>query len=112
MRNDYKTSLPSSSKRAYRVKEKFNKGRYLDIIILGDGGTCLAFKPDNEMEYLVGTEEGMIHLCSTEYASEYIRSFKAHNTMVNSVEWSTFLPDVFISCASEFVVKIWSRTYM
>ena len=77
-----------------------------------DGGTCLAFKPDNEMEYLVGTEEGMIHLCSTEYASEYIRSFKAHNTMVNSVQWSTFLPDVFISCASEFVVKIWSRTYM
>ena len=54
----------------------------------------------------------MIHLCSTEYASEYIRSFKAHNTMVNSVQWSTFLPDVFISCASEFVVKIWSRTYM
>ena len=82
------------------------------LLFPGDGGTCLAFKPDNEMEYLVGTEEGMIHLCSTEYASEYIRSFKAHNTMVNSVEWSTFLPDVFISCASEFVVKIWSRTYM
>ena len=25
--------------------------------VLLDGGTCLAFKPDNEMEYLVGTEE-------------------------------------------------------
>ena len=76
-----------------------------------DGGTCLAFKPDNDMEYLVGTEEGNVHLCSTEYASEFLRSYKAHNTMVNSVQWSTFLPDVFISCASEFVVKIWSKTY-
>ena len=76
-----------------------------------DGGTCLAFKPDNDMEYLVGTEEGNVHLCSTEYASEFLRSYKAHNTMVNSVQWSTFLPDGFISCASEFVVKIWSKTY-
>ena len=38
-----------------------------------NGVKCLAFKPDNEMEYLVGTEEGDIHLCSTEYASEYLR---------------------------------------
>ena len=76
-----------------------------------DGGTALAFKPDNENEYLVGTEEGLIHLCSTEYASEYLKTYKAHNAPVNAIQWSTFLPDVFISCASEFVVKIWSKTY-
>ena len=76
-----------------------------------DGGTALAFKPDNETEYLIGTEEGMIHLCSTEYASQYLRSYQAHHAPVNSIQWSTFLPDVFISCAAEFVVKIWSKTY-
>ena len=48
-------------------------------IVLLDGGTCLAFKPDNEMEYLVGTEEGDIHLCSTEYASEYLRWVSSHS---------------------------------
>ena len=47
--------------------------------VLLDGGTCLAFKPDNEMEYLVGTEEGDIHLCSTEYASEYLRWVSSHS---------------------------------
>ena len=45
----------------------------------------------------------MMTLCS--------RSYKAHTTPVNSIQWSTFLPDVFISCASEFVIKIWSKTY-
>ena len=31
------------------------------------------------MEYLVGTEEGDIHLCSTEYASEYLRWVSSHS---------------------------------
>ena len=46
-----------------------------------DGGTALAFKPDDETEYLIGTEEGMVYLCSTEYGSQYIRSISFFDIM-------------------------------
>ena len=28
-----------------------------------------------------------------------------------SLQWSPFIPHVFISCGAEFLVKIWSVTY-
>ena len=93
----------------------------------GSGARALAVKPDDDTVYLVGTEEGLIHLCTTEYSSRYIATFQAHNTPVSrlfysllisnvstvitiqvyTVEWNTFLPNVFISCAAEWSVKIW-----
>ena len=78
---------------------------------LSDGGTALAFKPDNPSEYLVGTEEGSVHLCSTEYANRFLRSYPAHHSPVATIQWNTFLPDTFITSAAEFLIKIWSITY-
>ena len=37
-----------------------------------DGGRALAFKPDNPEQLLVGTEDGNIHLCTTEFACQYL----------------------------------------
>ena len=78
---------------------------------LTDGGTALAFKPNNPSEYLVGTEEGSVHLCSTEYANRFLRSYTAHHSPVATIQWNTFLPDTFITSAAEFLIKIWSITY-
>ena len=39
---------------------------------MADGGRALAFKPDNPEQLLVGTEEGNIHLCTTEFACQYL----------------------------------------
>ena len=52
----------------------------------GSGARALAVKPDDDTVYLVGTEEGLIHLCTTEYASKYIATFQAHNTPVRTIE--------------------------
>ena len=79
--------------------------------LLSDGGTALAFKPDNISEYLVGTEEGSVHLCSTEYGNRHLRSYTAHHSPVATIQWNTFLPDTFITSAAEFLIKIWSITY-
>ena len=46
---------------------------------LMDSGRALAFKPDNPNLYLVGSDEGDIFLCTTEYASESLASFQAMN---------------------------------
>ena len=48
----------------------------------GSGARALAVKPDDDTVYLVGTEEGLIHLCTTESASKYLATFQAHNTPV------------------------------
>ena len=44
--------------------------------------------------HLVGTEEGLIHLCTTEYASKYLATFQAHNTPVRKIEITTILSAV------------------
>ena len=51
----------------------------------GSGARALAVKPDDDTVYLVGTEEGLIHLCTTEYASKYLATFQAHNTPVRTI---------------------------
>ena len=55
----------------------------------------------------VGTEDGLVYLCTTQYSSEYLMTYPAHATAVNNIRWNTFVPSIFITCASEFVVKIW-----
>ena len=60
----------------------------------GSGARALAVKPDDDTVYLVGTEEGLIHLCTTEYASKYLATFQAHNTPVRKIEITTILSAV------------------
>ena len=78
-------------------------------VSLCDGGRCLAFKPDEPNMFLVGTESGSVVLATTEYSSQYLNSYQAHNTPVYSVHWNNFLTDLFITCAFEFTVKIWHK---
>ena len=33
--------------------------------------------------------------------------FRAHQAPVYSVEWNTFSPSIFMTCAAEWVIKIW-----
>ena len=61
--------------------------------------------------YLIGTDEGDIYLCTTEYASTFLASYQAHATPVYNIMWNTFIPSVFISCAAEWSVKIWDMNY-
>ena len=73
------------------------------------GARDIAFNPEKESLYLVGTDEGHILLCSTEYSSDSLRKYRAHITPVNSVSWNPFYPSLFISCASESMVHVWHK---
>ena len=50
-----------------------------------------------------------MYLCSTEYASTYINTFEAHNTPVYTLQWNSFQPNIFISSAADWVIKIWDK---
>ena len=72
-------------------------------------GTCLAFHAEQDRLFLVGTEEGDIHLCSKAYSSKFLGSYKGHSMAVYAVRWSPFHSDVFLSCSADWTVKIWLR---
>ena len=59
----------------------------------------------------MGTDEGLIYLCTTEFASSHLQCYAAHNTPVYNIEWNSFMPSVFISSAAEWTIKIWDMDY-
>ncbi|XP_077459012.1 dynein axonemal intermediate chain 1-like [Stigmatopora argus] len=74
-------------------------------------GTSFDFHPQIEDLYIVGTEEGKIHKCSKNYSNQYLKTFDAHNMAVDTVKWNPYHPKVFISCSSDWTVKIWDLDY-
>ncbi|KAG7493274.1 dynein intermediate chain 1, axonemal [Solea senegalensis] len=73
-------------------------------------GTAFDFHQQIDYLFLVGTEDGKIHKCSKTYSSQFLETFDAHNMAVHAVKWNHFHPKVFISCSSDYTVKIWDHT--
>lgn len=73
------------------------------------GGLCIDFSPTDNSVYLVGTEEGHIHLCSTTYNEQYLSTFVGHTGPVYKVKWNKFRPSVFMSCSNDWTVRIWDQ---
>ena len=94
--------------------------------MFSDSGRAISFKPDDDSTFLVGTDEGitfllskfslislsspgMVYLCTTQYSSRHLNTYQAHNTPVYNIQWNTFIPNIFITCASEWIIKIWDK---
>ncbi|NWR34626.1 DNAI1 protein, partial [Tachuris rubrigastra] len=73
-------------------------------------GTSFDFHKKIDYLFLVGTEEGKIYKCSKNYSSQFLDVFKAHDMAVDTVSWNPFHLKVFISCSSDWTVKIWDHT--
>ena len=75
-----------------------------------EGGRCVTFNPSDDTMFLVGTDEGMIYKCTTEYSSKYLETYAAHNTPIYNIAWNPYVPSVFLTCAAEWMIKIWDHT--
>ncbi|XP_044299943.1 dynein axonemal intermediate chain 1 [Varanus komodoensis] len=73
-------------------------------------GTAFDFHKKIDYLFLVGTEEGKIYKCSKSYSSQFLDIFHAHHMAVDAVSWNPFHTKVFISCSSDWTVKIWDHT--
>ena len=78
-------------------------------MIIIDGVRCIAFKPDNDEIFLIGTDEGLIYKCTSEYYSIFLETYQGHDTPINNITWNTYITSIFASCASEWLVKIWDE---
>ncbi|KAL7428682.1 hypothetical protein ACHAXM_001375 [Skeletonema potamos] len=73
------------------------------------GGSSFDFNTKLDNMFLVGTEEGNIHLCSKAYSGQYIKSYEGHHMGVQAVQWNPFHEDIFISCSADWTVKLWDH---
>ena len=73
------------------------------------GGMCFDFNKFNDQLYLVGTEEGKIHLCSRAYSGQYLETYEGHYLAVYAVKWNTYHPRVFMSCSADWKIKMWDK---
>uniref|UniRef100_A0A7S1NDI3 Dynein axonemal intermediate chain 4 n=1 Tax=Eutreptiella gymnastica TaxID=73025 RepID=A0A7S1NDI3_9EUGL len=73
------------------------------------GGMCVDFNPTERILYLVGTEDGTIHKCSTSYSEQYLETYAGHAGPVYRCKWSPFSSDVFLTCSADWTTKMWRQ---
>ena len=64
---------------------------------------------DPQDTYYVGTEDGYLHMCTVHYSSTTLLSYQAHCTPIRTLAWNHFIPDIFLSVATEMSIKIWRK---
>lgn len=67
------------------------------------------FSFSDETMFLVGTDEGLVYKCTTEYSSRFLQTYHAHNSPVYNICWNTYVTSVFLTCAAEWMIKIWDH---
>ncbi|VVC25456.1 WD40/YVTN repeat-like-containing domain,WD40 repeat,WD40-repeat-containing domain [Cinara cedri] len=70
-------------------------------------GTTIAFHPENNGIYLVGTNEGYIFKCNIEWSSYFMQKFKAHEMTICRIDYNKYDPNIYLSCSGDCTVKIW-----
>ena len=81
-----------------------------DGFVFGNaGGMCFDFNKHKGKEHLfvLGTEEGHIHLCSAKHRGHFIQTYEGHTMGVYTVTWNPFHPKIFASCSADWTIKIW-----
>lgn len=69
--------------------------------------SCIKLHPKKPLIYLVGTEEGQIFKCSTAYSSMCLFTYNAHLLPIARIDFNKYNTDIFISCSSDWRIKIW-----
>lgn len=68
---------------------------------------CMKWHPTIDHVYLVGTDEGCIHKCSTHYLNQHIDVYRAHAGPVYGMEYSPFMNTLMVSCGADSAIRLW-----
>ncbi|VVC88862.1 unnamed protein product [Leptidea sinapis] len=68
---------------------------------------CMLWHPRIQHVYLVGTDEGCIHKCSTHYLNQHMDVFRAHSGPVYSLKYSPFMGSLLVSCGADSAIRFW-----
>ncbi|CAH2073312.1 unnamed protein product, partial [Iphiclides podalirius] len=76
-------------------------------IVRQPAALCMKWLPRVDHLYLVGTDEGCIHKCSTHYLNQHIDVIRAHSGPVYSMEFSPFMDTLLLSCGADNAIRLW-----
>ncbi|XP_023935676.2 dynein axonemal intermediate chain 4 [Bicyclus anynana] len=68
---------------------------------------CMKWHPRIDHIYLVGTDEGCIHKCSTHYLNQHMDVFRAHAGPVYNMQFSPFIDTLLVSCGADNAIRLW-----
>ncbi|XP_020284729.1 WD repeat-containing protein 78 isoform X2 [Pseudomyrmex gracilis] len=108
--------LATEIMRLYRVEGKLAGISRTDHCVTYDvlisrqpGALVLRRHPTSSNIYFVGSDEGCIYRCSTNYLYHYIDCFLAHNGPVYSLEFSPFCQKLYLTCGADWCTRIWAE---
>ncbi|XP_033300963.1 WD repeat-containing protein 78 [Bombus bifarius] len=82
---------------------------YNTSISRSPGALALRKHPTLGTIYFVGTDEGCIYKCSTNYLYQHIDSFLAHDGPIYSMMFSPFCSKIFLTCGADWCIRIWAE---
>ncbi|GBP40940.1 WD repeat-containing protein 78 [Eumeta japonica] len=71
------------------------------------GALCLHWHPTIHHEYYVGSDEGCIHRCSTNYLNQHMDVFRAHAGPVYDIVISPFMESLIVTCGADNSARLW-----
>jgi hypothetical protein len=86
------------------------------VISRKSSGLSLDFFPQDSSQYLVATEDGLVHRCSVSYAEQYLETYgggecrDGHTAPVYRVRCSPFSDHIFVTCSADWTVKVWDSS--
>ncbi|KAL7402638.1 hypothetical protein ABVT39_017820 [Epinephelus coioides] len=96
-------------KKTHNCKQKAEENKTELSLSATTSGLCLDFHPTASSIYLVGTLDGLICKGSISNSQHFLDTYRKHALPVNHVEWSPFSSDVFLSCSSDWTIKLWKQ---
>ncbi|XP_031844581.2 dynein axonemal intermediate chain 4 [Nomia melanderi] len=79
------------------------------VINRSPGALVLRRHPTMSAIYFVGSDEGCVYKCSTNYLYQHIESFVAHDGPMYSMTFSPFCPKIFLTCGADWCTRIWAE---
>jgi WD40 repeat protein len=78
------------------------------IVFRKSSGFCVDFPRHDPSTYLVGTEDGLVHRCSTSYNEQYLATYFGHSGPVYKVRCNPFVSHAFLTCSADWSMKLWT----
>ena len=71
---------------------------------------CISFSPAQPNIYVVGSEDGALFVCDTQYNEDFIQKLLFHFRSVLTIKFSPIAPNWFISGSCDGSAAIWNTT--
>merc|ERR1712139_426796 len=78
------------------------------IVFRQSSGFCVDFPRHDASVYMVGTEDGLVHKCSTSYNEQYLETYYGHSGPVYKVRCNPFWSHAFLTCSADWTMRLWT----